>query len=85
VQARADPSTSELDKPSDDYTAYKDGKSIQVKIIVFLQVENQSISMRIEWKYLQSGVCNAHFFVMRILLLPCGQTGLRQAEMFASP
>lgn len=24
VQARADPSTSELDKPSDDYTAYKD-------------------------------------------------------------
>lgn len=35
MQARADPSTSELDKPSDDYTAYKDGKSIQVKIIVF--------------------------------------------------
>lgn len=28
VEARADPSTTDLDDPSYDYTAYKDGKSI---------------------------------------------------------
>lgn len=44
MQARADPSTSDLDEPSDHYTAYKDGKSyFQVKIIVLYKLKiNQS-------------------------------------------